>query len=227
MLLPKPNHVEFENTPAGTFPARCYRFIDLGTQQDDHMGQTKFVHKVRLSWELPTELMQKGNNAGKPFSMTSTYTWSMSEKSNLRKILESWRGRKFVDADFGENGFNTKKLIGVPCTIGIVHKEKQGGGTKDAISAITPAMKGFEVPPQVNESLYFSFDEATAMPEHERITYLNNFLAKVSQGTREAIMRSPEYRKAIGGDKHEDNRTDSAMHEHASDDGFISDDIPF
>lgn len=208
MLLPKPNQIEFENPP-GTFVSRCYRFIDMGTQQTtDFNGAVKHVHQVRLSWELPTELMEKGSNAGKPFSMTQTFTWSMHEKANLRKLLETWRGKKFTDADFGDNGFNTRKLIGVSCTMSIVHKEKKDGTTGSKISAITPIMKGMECPPQVNESLYFSFDEAMSKPEHERIAYLNDFLAKVAQGTRDAIMRSPEYQRAIGNageDRHDDN----------------------
>ncbi|MFZ0270962.1 MAG: hypothetical protein WAL34_03845 [Acidobacteriaceae bacterium] len=227
MLLPKPSQVEFENAPAGTFVARCYRFIDLGTQPNEYKGETKYVRQVRISWELPTELMERGNAAGRPFSMTQTYTWSMHEKATLRKFLESWRGKKFVDSDFGENGFNTRKLIGVPCTMGIVHKEKEDGSIRSKISAITPAMKGMEVPPQVNESLYFSFDEAMTKAEHERMAYMNDFLAKVSQGAREAIMRSPEYRKAIGGDNdHDQAHGDSHVNERLPDDAF-SDDIPF
>jgi hypothetical protein len=60
------------------------------------------------------------------------------------------------------------------------------------------------------------------------VAYLNNFLAKVSQGTREAIMRSPEYRTAIGSDVPEEQHSESHAHAnvHVPDDAY-SDDIPF
>lgn len=218
MLLPKPNHIEYESPASGTFIARCYRFIDLGTQPKVFNGETSLKHQVRISWELPTELMEKGEYAGKPFTVHQTYTWSMSDKAILRKSLESWRGKKFSDSDFGENGFNTKKLIGVPCMIGISHTEKNGK-TYANISTISPLLKGFEMPIPINETLYFAFDEAMAFPEAERRMYFDNFLSKVSQSTKDAIMNCPEYKKAM-------NVQEADDHEHSSS-AMIDDTIPF
>ena len=66
--------------PAGVHPAICIGFIDMGTQE------TRFgnKHQIRIRWELPTELMEDG----RPFTISSTYTWSMSSKSRLRADLE-------------------------------------------------------------------------------------------------------------------------------------------
>lgn len=203
MLLPKPGSVQFEHVSPGTYPARCYRFIDLGTQPKTFNKETKLVHQVRLSWELPTELMEKGDYAGKPFTVHTSYTWSMSAKAILRKSLENWRGKKFVDADFGEGGFNTKKLIGIPCMIGITHSESNGN-TYANITTISPLLKGYVMPDQVNDSLYFSFDEAMAFGDPERKMYLTNFLEKVSKSTRDKIMGTPEYKKAAGVDDADD-----------------------
>ena len=46
-------------------------------------------------------------------SIHPKYTLSMSEKANLRKHLETWRGKAFTEADFGPGGFNMAKLLGV------------------------------------------------------------------------------------------------------------------
>lgn len=177
MLLPRPNEKEFETAPAGTFAARCYRFVDLGTQPKEYMGTTSYKRMIGLSWELPDELMKDG----RPFSIYQKYVWSMSEKATLRKHLESWRGQKFQDSDFGEGGFDTKKLIGVPCMLSIVHAAK-GDKTYANISSVSKVMKGYEVAPAVNETLYFSLDG-----------FDQSVFDKLSQGMRETIMRSPEY----------------------------------
>lgn len=177
MLLPRPNEKEFETAPAGTFAARCYRFVDLGTQPKEYMGATSYKRMVGISWELPDELMKDQ----RPFSIYQKYVWSMSEKSTLRKHLESWRGLKFQESDFGEGGFDTKKLIGVPCMLSIVHNTK-GDKTYANIASVSKLPKGFECPPAVNETLYFSLDE-----------FNQTVFDKLSQGMREAIMRSPEY----------------------------------
>src|SRR5271168_3727728 len=97
MFLPKPSdNGNFELTPAGTFLALCYRFIDRGTQISEFMGEKKTRREVMISWELVGEVMSDG----RPFSASKTYTLSMHEKATLRKDLEAWRGKAFVDADF-------------------------------------------------------------------------------------------------------------------------------
>ena len=89
MFLPQPTEGgNFEPAPAGTHVAICYRVIDLGTQESVYNGEKKSARKVLISWELPNE--EKAD--GKPFVISATYTWSMHEKSTLRKTLEAWRG---------------------------------------------------------------------------------------------------------------------------------------
>ena len=177
MKIPKPNEREFETPPADTFTARCYRFIDLGTQKKDWQGTVSFAHKVMISWELSGE--GSAMKDGRPFSMHQRYTWSMSEKSTLRKHLESWRGKKFVEEDFGS--FDTKNLIGAPCMIGITHATK-GDKVYANISSISRPLKGLDVPAMVNEPLYFSLAE-----------FDQSAFDKLSQSLKEIIMISPEF----------------------------------
>ena len=210
MLLPKPNQVEYETVPAGTYVARCYRFLDLGTQPKIYQEQTKLQRQIRLSWELPTELMEKGDSTGKPFTVHQTFTWSMSEKAILRKTLEGWRGRKFVDTDFGAGGFDTHKLLGAPCMVGISHTEKNGN-TYSNITSVSPLLKGYEMPAAVNETLYFSFDELAGLSKSVASGLLEQVFTKLSQKTREMLTRCPEYAKAVGKDHVEERAIASDM----------------
>lgn len=184
MFLPKPPlEKEFETAPAGAHSGRCFQFIDLGTQPHTYNNVTTLKHKIRLGWELPSELMTDG----RPFAIFQSYNWSMHTKSTLRGMLENWRGQKFTDADFGENGFDTKKLIGATCTISIVHNKNAEGKVFANIASVSRAMKGVEIPAMINTPLYFSFDE-----------FDGEVLNKLSNKMRDAIMRTPEYAKITG-----------------------------
>jgi hypothetical protein len=178
-----PDASNFTPAPAGAHRAVCISFIDVGTQKDMFGGKVNIRHQVRLGWELCDEL----KDDGKPFVIVKTFTWSMNEKSNLRKSLESWRGRPFEKADFGANGFDTKKLLGVPCLLTVVHTEK--GSAK--VASISPLPKGMEKPQgAVNKLTYLalepgSFDKAV--------------FESLSDVTKEQIKLSPEYQAVVHG----------------------------
>lgn len=143
---------DFELAPTGNHRARCYGVVDLGMQRREWSGEVNYKHIVRISWELPDELMSDG----RPFSITQNYTLSLSDKANLRKDLESWRGRSFTEAEL--EGFDLKNMIGVPAMVNVVHRESNGK-TYANVGSVSPLPKGLECPPAVNDPLYFSLDE--------------------------------------------------------------------
>lgn len=212
MYLPQPSEGgSFTPPPAGTHPAICYRFIDLGTQKNDYQGQAKLQRKVLLSWEIadPEVVMDDGQ----PFTISSRYTWSMHEKSTLRKTLESWRGQPFVDSDFGQTGFNVKKLLGVGCLLSILHADKDGK-TFANISAIMKVPKGMAIPALVNKQVYLSLEPA----EFDRDVFLT-----LGDKLQEQIKASPEYQALVKPQQQEYH----APHFDPTDPGFGADDIPF
>jgi hypothetical protein len=179
MELPK-NEGNFEQTPAGTFVARCFRFVDLGSHEQVFQGESKGLKRlVLISFELPTELMSDG----RPFTIAKRYVWSTHEKANLRKDLEAWRGQKFNERDFGPGGFDIRNVIGKTCTLTIVHNERDGS-TYSNIASIGAAMKGMVIPEQINPSVYVSllpsrFDQAA--------------FDTLSDKIKETIKASPEW----------------------------------
>jgi hypothetical protein len=186
MYMPQNSGGDFETTPAGTHVARCYRVVDLGTQQVEWQGQMKHQRKVMLSWELPGELMEDG----RPFSAHQRYTFSSSEKSHFRKHLESWRGLAFKDEDFGEGGFDIRNLLGVPCMLSIVHTTKSDK-TYANVAGVMKLPKGMDAPQLANETLFLSlapgeFDEAA--------------FEKLSDNIKDTVRKSPEYQEIANGD---------------------------
>ncbi len=188
--LPKAEGGNFEPTPAGTFIARCYRFLDLGSHEQTFQGESKGLKRlVMIGFELPTELMTSGDYAGKPFTIHKRYTWSTHEKATMRKDLESWRGRKFNDNDFGPGGFDVRNLLGVPCTLSIAHSEKDGS-TYANITGIGPAMKGIQIPELINTKVFLDLE-----PE----TFDREVYESLSDKLKAFIAESPEYRAILGG----------------------------
>lgn len=154
---------DIEPIPVGVYVAVCYGLIDLGTHENKVFGGD--AHKVLVQWELPDvrgEFEREGQKVNLPRAISRRYTLSLSEKANLRKDLESWRGRKFTAAEL--SGFDLKALLGAVCQIQIVHETKQDGKTFANVTAIMALPKGTPRPKPENPLVFFSFEEAGDKP---------------------------------------------------------------
>ena len=176
---------DYTQTPPGVHKAVCSRFIDLGTRFDEMYHKDQ--HRVLISWQIPAERVEiEGEDL--PLQHNEFYTWSMNEKANLRKALESWRGATFTEADLAgpPNGFNTQKLIGVGCQLQIMLKENG----KSAVSAIMPLQPKADWPAIEGQTTYFQMQDAPLdMEAFERLT----------DGLKGIIQGSPEWAKLSGG----------------------------
>jgi hypothetical protein len=189
--------VAYSPIPAGNYVARCYSMIDLGTREEEILGQKKVVHKVRITFELPTELKVFNPEKGEqPCVISKEFTLSMNEKANLRAFLTSWRGKAFTDEE--ASAFDVTKLLGVPCLLNIIHKQGRKDPSKvfDEIASATPIPKGMVCPPQVNPTFEFSINEF----DQAKFESMPNFLQEKIKGSDEykALTKpaAPQYTKA-------------------------------
>lgn len=173
----------YEQPPAGTIVGRCYRILDLGTQEGEWKGKPIFKRQIHISWELPNELMTEGDAAGKPFSISKFYTASLGEKANLRKDLQNWRGKEFTAEELA--GFDPKNVLGKACLLSITMNEK----SKARVTGVSGLPKGIDVPPQVNPSVYFSLEE-----------FDRDIFEALPDYFKETIAKSPEYQTILNPD---------------------------
>lgn len=214
MYMP-PKSANFTPPPSGTHPARCYRVIDLGTQKSEFKGETKFQHKILLSWEL---MCDEKLEDGRPFTIHQRYTYSSNEKAKLREHLESWRGKAFEDADFGPGGFDIRNVIDKGCIVTVVHNV-QGGNTYANLASISPPMKGMNIPPLTNDKIYISLEGK----EFDPVAF-----SLLPERLRETISKAPEF--VLVKERAEAAVAQATASGQAStqDDGHIDDDsIPF
>lgn len=209
MFIPKPNEGgDFTPAPAGTHIARCYRFIDLGTHISEYNGEKKTRHEILLSWELSDEFMEDG----KPYTINKRYTWSMHEKSTLRKHLEAWRKKPFADEDFeGPNAFDTRNIVGKPCTLTIVGVQKRDGGIGSKVESVGPMIKGAEARELANKPIYLALtpDRWDASVYSELGDYFKGVIAD-----------APEYRELMNKLRRPDDPSGNGR-------GALDDDITF
>lgn len=178
---------EKELIEAGNYVARCYRMVEIGTVEEEFLGVKKNMHKVRIGWELPTELKVFNPEKGEqPCVIDKEYTLSLADKANLRKDLQSWRGKAFTEEE--AEAFDITKLLGVPCMLNIIHVQGKKDPTKtyQAIGSVSPMPKGLICPPQVNETFVFDFENFDEL----KYNGLPDFI-------KEQIVKTPEYKEAI------------------------------
>lgn len=203
--LPAPDDKQFQSVPAGNHIGVCYRVIDLGTQRGEWQGKENFRRKVLISWEIPDEKMEDG----RPFTIGQRFTWSMSENAALRKVLESWRGKAFTEADFGPQGFDIMNVIGVGCMLNVVHEQKQGK-TYANIASVAKLPKGMTAPGPTNPRNYVWLS---------REEFNQQNFDNLTDGLKALIIPTPEY-KALSEPEHIVGNGDTRHHE-------LEDTIPF
>lgn len=156
-ILAKNNKQEYSILDEGSFPARIYQIIDLGTIPG---FQGAMQHKVRITFEFPTETkIFKEENGEQPQVLSQDYTLSFHEKSGLRKLITACDPKAIKTGDDGfVEEYDIERLLGKSCLVSVKHKEGKENAVYANIDVATGMPKGMVCPPQVNESRVLSYD---------------------------------------------------------------------
>lgn len=223
------NYPDYEPLEPGNYPARCFRIIDLGTQEENSpkFGK-KEVRKIRIDFEIesvPIEI----NGEEKPSYASLRVTLSMSEKATLRKIMNSWHGKTLTDKEAED--FDVFSVLGKAGYLSITHnqsgdkvfvnidsikpipKERKNAKGKIIEQAVEPP------PPCINPIVGFSMDPddhcykgPINKPELKRKNEIDMVTAfeMLPEGTKNIIRKSPEFAEVFGTDyKSPDNEKSS------------------
>lgn len=150
---------DFTPVPAGTHFAVCDQVVDLGKQKivSQQFGES-IKHQVYIRWQIPAERVEweyEGEKKEGPAVIGKTYTVSLSDKANLRKDLQAWRGKPFTPDEL--RGFDIAKLLGVPATITVTHTDKDGK-TYANVASLGGIPKGMPKPELEGEPLLYDSD---------------------------------------------------------------------
>lgn len=125
----------------GTYMALCVGIYDLGEQETEYNGKTRYANQIQFTFEIPT-LTIEIDGEQKPRQLSRTFAVSTSKKSNLRAFLSSWAAKKFADDEFAN--FDTDTLLGKSAMIQVVLNESGEYANIDTIMQLPqgiPALK--------------------------------------------------------------------------------------
>ncbi len=141
-IMAKKTGGDFVLPRAGLQNGVCSKVFDLGIQTTTYSNETKTQHKIMVLWELSEIINDPENeNHGKRLIAHKEYTLSLNDKANLRKDLEMWRGRQFTPEELAD-GFDLEKLLGIPCTLTLVHKTSAAGNERADVASVAPPQAG-------------------------------------------------------------------------------------
>jgi hypothetical protein len=185
MILSKQVEGNYKQVPAGTYLARCYRFVDMGTQTAVYDGETKSRHVVMIQWEVHGS-DENGEDLvthkGEPLTITKNYTASINEASTLRKHLRAWRGRDFTPEE--EKGFKMENILGQWCMVTVEESAGSNGRMYTNVSSVSPVHATLKknLPQGYNQPDFFSLADRN-MAVFERL----------SDRIKEKIQAAPEW----------------------------------
>lgn len=180
---------QFELPPEGIHPAYCYRLIDLGTQpRKGFQGAPDTEARMLLvGFELA---IKERNKEGKAFTIGKQWKLSGHAKANMRKDIESWRGKKFTNDDEAMQ-YDVSKIVGAKVILDVQREIGQDGKEYAGIkSFIAPAkMPTLTFEPATLERQYFVLEKG----------FNAELLENLSDKLRAKIKSSPEYARLVNG----------------------------
>lgn len=165
-IIAKEESAPIELVPEDTHVGRCVMLVDIGTHQTDYGPKRQIV----IGWELP-EVLREFDGLAEPAMLSKFYTLSLSEKANLRRDLEQWRGVAFTAAEL--EGFDLERLIGVPAMVSVIHKTS-GGDKRATIAGLTKVHASVDVPTQQIASRVYSVADPDATAFDALPTWVQN-----------------------------------------------------
>jgi hypothetical protein len=122
---------DYEAAPQGLHDAVCVDVVDLGVVPSEKWGPQV---KVKVVWQLA-----ETDKRGRRFLVNKRYTPSLGKKANLRKDLESWRGKPFTPQELKQ--FDIEKLLGANAQLSLSHNVGDDGSVWVNVTAVVPSSK--------------------------------------------------------------------------------------
>lgn len=159
---------EFASPEPGTCIAALTGLIDLGTEPASNPEFTA-RRRLMMRWELDQEMKD-----GRRFIVNQWASVSFHERSKLRGIMESWRGRAYKPGEV----MNPKAALGRSAMVNVVINDR---GYAD-IASVSPLPKKMEPLEPAGALLYWDMDE----PDWD-------VWDQLSERLQERIQRTPEF----------------------------------
>tara|TARA_R110000744_G_C19156359_1_gene539984 strand:+ start:83 stop:724 length:642 start_codon:yes stop_codon:yes gene_type:complete len=179
--------------PSGTHIARCYKMIHIGERNYEYNGEPKTKNSLWVFFELPFEMRVFDPNKGEqPMSISIEYNLTYYETAKLFKHINSWRGKTLTPQEI--DGFEVDKLLGVPCSLSIVHNTSLKNGKIYAnIQSVSGIPKGMECPNQINDTLVWDYEDNFSLDVFNSFhSFFQNMIKETPEWKKRNIIEADE-----------------------------------
>lgn len=176
---------EFEPLAEDFYNARCFAVVDVGVV--DYFESKKEL--IYFGFEFPTEMVMLGKSLEPKILWTQSYTATLDKRSNLRRMLETWRGKAFTQEEL--KGFHLQNVLGAPCYVNVIQVPGKDGSVRNRIAGLAKLPKGVKVD-EINEEFIFN-----TLSKEEDFSRLDSL--KIPNWMKEQIKTTDEYKKYESG----------------------------
>ena len=162
MIARNSGGIEIPKLEGGVYTAVSSAMIDIGLQTNDRFDKTQ--RKFMMMWTILNEQIEI-NGEMQDRVISKEYTFSLHEKSTLRKDLQAWRGQAFTDEEL--NGFDLLNVLNKACQLQIIQEERNGKSYNN-IAGIMSLPKGTEIK-GVENAFYFDFETESTWIHYKNI----------------------------------------------------------
>jgi len=144
--------IQYQRPPADMHIGRLAWIVCIGTQPSN-FPDGKSQRKVIFCWELPNEKAVFVRERGEePYLVSSIYSLSLGERSNLYRDIVSWKGKGAIDRLRKDLAL----LLGDTAWLNVIHKTTKKNQPRAAIIGVNPVPKSTRIPAQITPSLQYS-----------------------------------------------------------------------
>ena len=195
LIVSSKGESNIEPVPEGLHAGVLVGLYDVGTQYSEKFDNS--MRKLVLAFELPElpliEVERDGEKKHLPRVVSLRLTRSLNEKSRLRALLESWRGKRLTPEE--ANAFDMARVLGIPALVQVMHEQKPDGKVFANVNNLLPLPKGQAVQASTPPFL-FSVDQLEAPADIEGAG-LPQWIADLVKGSREFERLSKRSVKAV------------------------------
>lgn len=148
MIVKENGGVDIPKLEAGVYTAYSSMLVDLGVQRSEKFN--KDTRKFRIIWTIKDEEVEI-NGEKFPRTISKEYSFSIGDKSTLKKDLQAWRGQPFTEEEL--QGFDLKNVLNKACQLQIIVEERDGKSFNN-IAGIMALPKGTKVEVPVSDKIF-------------------------------------------------------------------------
>ena len=165
---------DYVMAPAGNHPGVCIGLIDLGTHWESFQGQNeKKVRKVLFVWEIEAEVKEEGKAdsevkrlvIGRDFNIALGEDGSLiyGTKSNIRKLLEGWRGKAYGESE----DIDLESIWKKPCLVNVKHDKTNKGKDVARVDSVNALARGMKPLTPEYDCILYSADSDSPIPDEK------------------------------------------------------------